>query len=133
MRTRKNGRQTDVPPACRRSFCGRMALMTVCVLCMLGGCGTSGDAAVISSDAVVSESAASMAVSESISSKTSAKSTAEEEDDPLWKEESLPSPEEWAASAASEAGAGGMKEQTEELMEGVQGLMDRLNRIRGEV
>lgn len=113
-----------------------MALAAAGAALLLSGCGTEKGGGSVSED-VALPGAVSFAGSlerpepESPASEEPKKSGAEDHE-ALWSEVSLPTLEEWAASAAERSDPGDAKEQAGEFLEDVQGLMDRLNRIREE-
>ena len=127
MRKRQYGGQMEVPADRRRWLRRGRALAAAGVIALLAGCGTANAGERIASGAAFSDPRSAAAVSESAAEEKPARGAAESGDQVLWTEESVPSPGELAASAVPQAEAGGVKEQTEEFLEGVQGLMGHLN------
>ena len=124
-------RQLEASADCCRQFCIGAAL-ALCAAVMLAGCGTQKGGETILSDEVLSRAESLAGDADSSAASMSANPVSEENSAVLWTEESVPAMGEWAASALSKAEDGDAKEQAEDLVENVNGLLDRLNQIREE-
>ena len=98
---------------------------------LLSGCGTSTVSRKSPEDVVLSSPVSFAEASESAAAERPTQG-AEEESEALWTDESVQTMEEWAALSAAQTETRGAKEETGEFLEGVRGLMDRLDRIREE-